>query len=79
MKELDKEDKYKYPEIKSFQQLAESIKWKQSAGISNSKLTIEKLERLKFDCYYLLALALKRSGEIVELTDFFDKAHISND
>lgn len=79
MTALDKEIKDKYPEIKVFQNLADSIKWKQPSIIGNSKATIEEVERLKFDCYYLLALALKRSGEIVELSEFFDEAYFYNE
>lgn len=78
MIELDKHIKDKYPEIYIFQKLADSIKWKKSKDSTYTQYTSFEIERLKFDCYYLLALALKRSGEIVELSDFFDKAYISN-
>lgn len=78
MIELDRYIKDKYPEISIFQKLADSVKWKKSKNSTYTQNTSFEIEMLKFDCYYLLALALKRSGEIVELSDFFDKAYIYN-
>lgn len=78
MIELDRYIKDKYPEISIFQKLADSVKWKKSKNSTYTQNTSFEIEMLKFDCYYLLALALKRSGEIVELSDCSDKAYIYN-
>ncbi len=78
MIELDKYIKEKYPEIFIFQKLAASVKWKEPINSTSTQNTSLEIEKLKFDCYYLLALALEHSGKIVELYDFFDKAYISN-
>lgn len=79
LREMDESIKCKYPEIKLFQELANSIKWINAVSFGYSQPTTEEVEALKFDLYYLLALALKKSGEIVELSDFFDKAYIANE
>ncbi len=48
-------------------------------GSCVSQKTIIEIEKLKFDTYFLLALALKRTGEIIELFEFFDKDYIINE
>lgn len=76
MQSLDNEIKARYPDIRLFQGIADSIKWKTPIGSSNQQHFVYEIEALKFDLFYLYALALFRSGEIVEYMDFFDKNYI---
>lgn len=76
MRNLDREIKDKYPEIQIFNNIADSVKWKESSNVYYQQNTIQEIEELKFDRFYLYALALKKSGEIAEYMDFFDKNYI---
>lgn len=76
MQSLDNEIKVKYPEIRAFQSVADSIKWKPPIRYSNQPQILAEIEMLKFDLFYLYALALIRSGEIAEYKEFFDKNYI---
>ncbi len=76
MQSLDNEIRAKYPDIQVFQNIADSIKWKVSIGNSNQQHLVYEIETLKFDLYYLYAIALVRAREISEYMDFFDKEYI---
>lgn len=73
---LDNEIKARYPEIRLFQGIADSIRWKNPIGSFNQQHFVYEIETLKFDLSYLYALALVRSREISEYMEFFDKNYI---
>lgn len=78
MRNLDSEIKKKYPEIGVFKNIADSVNWAVSSNGYCQQNTVIEVEELKFDRFYLYALALKKSGEIAEYVDFFDKKHIEH-
>lgn len=80
MQNLDNEIRNKYHEIEVFRRAAEGVKWKVSnSGNYMSSPIIQEREALKFDYYFLCALALLRSGEIADYIAFFDKEHIERE
>lgn len=78
MRNLDSEIKKKYPEIQAFKILADNVNWIVSSNVYYQQNTTQEAESLKFDRFYLYALALKKSGEIAEYMDFFDKKRIDH-
>lgn len=78
MRNLDSEIKKKYPEIQAFKILADNVNWIVSSNVYYQQNTTQEAESLKFDRFYLYALALKKSGEIAEYMDFFDKKRIEH-
>lgn len=76
MQSLDNELKAKYPDIQVFQNIADSIRWKNPIGFSNQQRFVYEIETLKFDLFYLYALALVRTKEISGYMEFFDKDYI---
>lgn len=76
MRNLDREIKYKYPGIQVFKTIADGVNWRVSSKGYCQQNTVQEIEELKFDRFYLYALALKKSGEIAEYIDFLDKNYI---
>ena len=76
MRNLNSEINEKYPEIGVFKNIADNVNWIVSSNVYYQQNTTQEVENLKFDRFYLYALALKKSGEIAEYIDFFDKKHI---
>ncbi len=76
MRNLNSEINEKYPEIGVFKIIADSINWKVSSNVYYQQNTVIEVEELKFDRFYLYALALKKSGKIAKYIDFFDKKRI---
>lgn len=75
-RDLDNEIKTKYPDIRVFKNIADSIKWKVSSKFLYQYNTVQEIEELKFDLFFLYAFALIRSGEITEYLVFFDKNYM---
>lgn len=76
---LDQQMREKYPAINAMQILANAVSWiKIPAGQKIYNLSIEEIERLKFDRFGILAHALKSAKRILDYTEFFDKSKIVN-
>lgn len=78
MRNLDSEIKKKYPEIGVFKIIADNVNWIVSSNVYYQQNTVIEVEELKFDKFYLYALALKKSGKIAKYIDFFDKKRIEH-
>ncbi|MGN0760947.1 MAG: hypothetical protein ACI4MV_03280 [Christensenellales bacterium] len=78
MRNLDIEIKDKYLEIQVFKMLADKVNWIVSSNGYCQQNTVIEVEELKFDRFYLYALALKKSGKIAKYIDFFDKKRIEH-
>lgn len=76
MRNLNSEINEKYPEIGVFKNIADSVNWAVSSNGYCQQNTVIEVEELKFDRFYLYALALKKSGKIAKYIDFFDKKRI---
>lgn len=78
MRNLDSKIKKKYPEIQIFKNTADNVNWIVSSNGYCQQNTVIEVEELKFDRFYLYALALKKSGKIAKYIDFFDKKRIEH-